>query len=86
MYLPWLVWVMCWSLFCCPQLYVLSSFAIILTIVRELVALFFIVFRMSCYFKRSVTLPNGAVGSLQCVILVFSDHTHLLFGAVILSL
>ena len=38
----------------------------------------FIVLQMSCYCKCSVTLPHGAV-CLQCVIVVFPDHTHLLF-------
>ena len=37
----------------------------------------FIVLRMFCYFKYSVTLPHGAVGwSAVCV--VFPDYTHLL--------
>ena len=47
---------------------VLSSFAIILTRKRELVAFnYFIVFRMSCYCKCSVALPRGAVGwSVVC--------------------
>ena len=36
----------------------------------------FIVFRMSC--NSSVTLPYGAVGGQQFVIVVFPDHTHLL--------
>ena len=26
-----------------------------------------------------VALPHGAVGSTQCVVVVFPDHTHLLF-------
>ena len=38
-----------------------------------------IVLQMYCYYKCSVALPHGAVGciGLQCVIVVFSDHTHL---------
>ena len=42
--------------------YVLSSFTIILMRKRELVALFFIVFRMSCYYICSVALSHGTVG------------------------
>ena len=35
---------------------------------------------MSCYSKYSVTLPHGDVGWIAaCVIVVFPDHTHLLF-------
>ena len=38
-----------------------------------------IVLQMFCYCKRSVVLPHGVVGcSAVCVIVVFSDHTHLL--------
>ena len=59
--------VQCLSLFGCAILCVLSSFAIILKRKRELVALLFIVLRMSCYCKCSVTLPNGAMGlSVLC--------------------
>ena len=39
----------------------------------------FIVLRMSCYCKCSVTLPHGTVGWSGCVIVVFPDYTHLLF-------
>ena len=39
----------------------------------------FVVLRMSCYCICSVALPYGAVGCLQCVIMVFPDHTHLIF-------
>ena len=39
MYLPLFVGVLCWSLFLCALLYVLSSFAIILTRKRERVVL-----------------------------------------------
>ena len=33
---------------------------------------------MYCYYKYSVALPHGAVGWSAVVIVVFSDHTHLL--------
>ena len=35
---------------------------------------------MSSYCKCHVALLHGAMG-VQCVIVVFPDHTHLLFGA-----
>ena len=34
---------------------------------------------MYCYYKCSVALPQGVWVGLQCVIVVFPDHTHLLF-------
>ena len=41
----------------------------------------FIVFWMSCYCKRSMSLLHGAVGwSAVCDCGIFPDHTHLLFG------
>ena len=64
---PHCLWVLCWYFFLYALLYVLSSFATILTRKRELVALLF-VFRMSCYCKCSVALPRGVRGDLQCVI------------------
>ena len=39
----------------------------------------FIVFWMSCNCKCPGALPHGALGCLQFVIVVFPDHTHLLF-------
>ena len=68
---PLVVGALCLSLFCCALLCVHISFAIISKGKKELVA--FIVLRMSCYCKCSVTLP---------VIVVFSDHTHLLFAII----
>ena len=39
-----------------------------------------IILQMYCYYKCSVALHHGAVGwSLQCVIVVFPDHTHFLY-------
>ena len=35
---------------------------------------------MYCYYKRSVTLPHDPWVGLQCVIVVFPNHTHLLFA------
>ena len=34
---------------------------------------------MSCNYKCHVALPRGATVGLQFVIVVFPDHTHLLF-------
>ena len=64
-------------MFCCMFLYVLSSIAIILMGKRRLVDLlnlsswFLVIFE-----RRFFTVPWGC---LQFVIVVFSDHTHLLF-------
>ena len=71
------------SMFCCVLLCVHSSFAIISTGKRELVALL-------CLFSISLmivvwlflTMPNGC---LQFVIVVFPDHTRLLFLYIILN-
>ena len=36
--------------------------------------------QMFCYYQCSVILPDGALGCLQSVIVVFPDPTHLIFG------
>ena len=67
-------------MFCCTLLYVHSCFAITLMGKRELVALLSFVFLVSR--NCCVALPRGAMGSsavCDFVILVFPDHTHLLF-------
>ena len=33
---------------------------------------------MYCYYECSVALTHGALFGLQCVVVVFPDHTHLL--------
>ena len=65
------------SLFCCTLLYVHSSIAIILMGKRELIALL----NLSSWCLVMVERLFLAVprGSLQFVIVVFPDHTHLLF-------
>ena len=65
------------SMFCCTLLYVHSSIAIILMGKRELVALLC----LSSWCLVMVEWPFLAVpwGRLWFVIVVFSDHTHLLF-------
>ena len=65
------------SMFCCTLLYVHSSIAIILMGKRELVALL----NLSSWCLVMVEWLFLAVpwGCLRFVIVVFSDHTHLLF-------
>ena len=65
------------SLFCCTLLYVHSSFAIILMGKRELVVLL----SLSAWCLVIVVWLFLAVPwvCLQFVIVVFPDHTHLLF-------
>ena len=67
------------SLFWYALLYVLSSFAIILTRKRELFALFLLSF--GCLVTVNVLYFFLMVQwvCLQFVIVVFPDHTHLLF-------
>ena len=65
------------SMFCCTLLYVHSSIAIILMGKRELVALL----SLSSWCLAMVEWLFLAVpwGCLRFVIVVFPDHTHLLF-------
>ena len=73
------------SMFCCTLLYVHSSIAIILMGKRELVALLNLSSWCLVMVERLfLVVPQGC---LQFVIVVFSDHTHLLFphGAMGLS-
>ena len=65
------------SMFCCTLLYVHSSIAIILMGKRELIALL----NLSSWCLVMVERLFLAVprGSLQFVIVVFHDHTNLLF-------
>ena len=65
------------SMFCCTLLYVHSSFAIILMGKRELIALLNLSSRCLLMVERLfLAVPWGC---LQFVIVVFPDHTHLLF-------
>ena len=65
------------SMFCCTLLYVHFSIAIILMGKRELIALL----NLSSWYLVMVERLFLAVpqGCLQFVIVVFPDHTHLLF-------
>ena len=65
------------SMFCCTLLYVHSSIAIILMGKRELIALLNLSSRCLVMVERLFfAVPQGC---LQFVIVVFPDHTHLLF-------
>ena len=70
--------VLCLSLLCYASLCVLSSFAIIIKRKRELFALLLLSYRNLV--TVNVLWLFLRVG-LQCVIVVFPDHTHLLFGS-----
>ena len=65
------------SMFCCALLYVHSSIAIILIGKRELIALLHLSSWCLMMVERLfLAVPRGC---LQFVIVVFPDHTHLLF-------
>ena len=65
------------SMFCCTLLYVHSSIAIILMGKRELIALLNLPSWCLVMVERLfLAVPRGC---LQFVIVVFPDHTHLLF-------
>ena len=72
------------SMFCCTLVYVHSSIAIILMGKRELIALL----NLSSWCLVMVERLFLAVsrGCLQFVIVVFPDHTHLLFSMYMCSL
>ena len=65
------------SMFCCTLLYVHSSIAIILMGKRELIALLNL--SSWCLVKVEWLFLAVPRGCLQFVIVVFPDHTHLLF-------
>ena len=65
------------SVFCCTLLYVHSGIAIILMGKRELVALLSL--SSWCLVVAGRLFLSVQQGCLQFVIVVFPDHTHLLF-------
>ena len=73
--------VLCLSLFCYLLLCVYSSFAITLKRKRELVAL--LLFSYGCLVTVNVLWLFRTVPwvGLQCVIVVFPNHIHLLFSS-----
>ena len=80
MFFPLFVGVMCLSLFCYAILCVHSSFAIILKRKRELVTCTLLLLYYRCMVTINVLrlfLVMSWVG-LQCVIVVYHVHTHIL--------
>ena len=72
--------VLCLSLFFYAFLCVHSSFAIILKRNRKLVDLLFLSYRCIVTINGQWLFPTVLLVGLQCVIVVFPDHTHLLFA------
>ena len=70
-------------MFCCALLYVHSSIAIILMGKRELIALLNL--SSWCLVMVELLFLTVPQGCLQFVIVVFPDHTHLLFLVCYLS-
>ena len=81
MYFPLFVGVLCLFLFCYVLLCVHSSFAIILKRKRKLVALLVLSYRGIATISVLWFFPTVPWVGLQCVIVIFPDHTHLLYGA-----
>ena len=77
------VGVLCLSLFCYALLCVHSSFAIILKRKRKLVALLLLSYRCIVTIKGLWLFLTVPWVGLQYVIVVFPDHTHLLFDVII---
>ena len=80
MYVPLCVGVLCLSLFCESVLCVHSSFAIILKRTRKLVALLLLFYRCSVTINVLWLFLMVPWVGLQYLIVVFPDHTHLLFN------
>ena len=81
MYFPLFVGVLCLSSFCYAVFCVHSSFAIILKRKRKLVALLLLSYR--CIVTINVLwlfLTVPWVGLQYVIVVLFSDHTYLLFG------
>ena len=80
MYFPLFVRVLCLSLFCCALLSVHSSFAIILTRKRKLVALLLMSYRFIVTINVLWLFLTVPWVGMQYVIVVFPYHNHLLFA------
>ena len=72
--------VLCLFLFCYALLCVHSSFAIILKRKRKLFALLLLSYRCIVYVNVLWLFLTVPWVGLQCVIVVFPDHTHLPYG------
>ena len=79
MYFPLFMEVLCLSLFCYALHCVHSSFAIILKRKRKVVALLLLTYRCIVTVKVMWLFLTVPWVGLQCVILVFPDHTQFLF-------
>ena len=79
MYLPLFVGVLCLYLFCYALLCIDSSFPIILKRNKKLVALLLLSYRSSVTINVLWLFVNVPWVGLQYAIVVFPDHTHLLF-------
>ena len=79
MYFPLFVGFLCFSWFCLALLCMHSSFAIILKRKRKLVALLLLSYRCTVTINVMWLLFKVPWVGLQYVIVVFPDHTHLLF-------
>ena len=71
--------VLCLSLFCYALLCDLSSFAFILKRKWELVALSLLSYRCDVNVNVLLLYLTVPLVGLQCVIVVFPDHTHFCF-------
>ena len=80
MYFPLFVGVMCLSLFCYALLCALFSFAIILKRKRKLVALLLLSYRCIVAINVLWLFLTVLWVGLRYVIVVFPDHTHLLYA------
>ena len=80
MYFQLFVGVLCLSLFCYALLCVHSTFAIILKRQRKLVALLLLSYKCIVTINVLWLFLTVPWDGLQCVIVVFPDHTHLLYG------
>ena len=82
MYFPLFVGVLCLSLFCCASLCVHSSLTIILKRLRKLVASILLSYGCTVTVNFLLLFLTVPWLGLQCVIVVFPDHTHLLLKQV----
>ena len=73
------VGVLCLSLFCFALLCVYSSFAIILKRKKKLVALLLLSYKCIVTMNALLLFLTVPWAGLQCVIVVFPDHTYLVF-------
>ena len=78
--------VLCLSLLCYASLCVHFSFAIILKGKRKLVALLLLSYRFSVTIYVMWLFLTVPLVCLQCVVVIFPDHTHLHFVKTVKSI